>query len=287
MKTTISKNLKVSLSTIISILFWIILLSIYLLDQKSKDLVVFLDVGQGDSILIQQGNTQMLVDGGPDRSVLYELPKYMPFFDRNIEYILLTHPHDDHLTGILYILENYNVGEILYYPVCYDNNNYEMLLSNPVKKREIGKGDTIRLDTFNVNILWPREGVRTPEGCYKSFDGNINNDSIVLSFEYINRSFLLMGDAEKEVEQELITGSNTLGKYDVLKAGHHCSKTSTSETFLQQISVEYAVCSCGYKNMYGHPSSETLEKFSKYSVQYLVTYEEGNIVIGTEDIPKL
>src|SRR5690606_7931059 len=145
--------------------------------------------------------------------------------------------------------------------------------------KEIKSGDTIRLDNLEIDIVWPRVGERTDRGCLKPFDGNINNDSLVLDFEYLNRRFLLMGDAEKEVEQILISDQLVSKKYDILKAGHHCSKTSNSETFLKSILPKYAICSVGEGNKFGHPSSETLNTFDSLNVQYLVTYREGNIQI--------
>lgn len=287
MKTIISRNLKKYLNTIINVCFWIILVCIYFLNQSPKDLVAFLNVGQGDSVLIQHSDIQILIDGGPDRSILYELPKYMPFFDRKIEYLILTHPHDDHLVGLLHILENYEVGEILYYPVCYSNKNYEILLSSPIKKREIFNGDTIRIGTIEINSIWPIRSELTDDHCYKSYNGNINNDSVVLEIKYLDKNFLFMGDAEKEIEDVLLSSSALTGKYDVLKAGHHCSRTSNSETFLKYVDPKYAICSCGYKNKFNHPSSETIKKFSALNVQYFVTYESGNIVFNAEDMQEL
>ena len=96
-------------NNILENLIWLIFGLIYLITVKYEDTVVFLDVGQGDSILIQEGNIQVLVDGGPDSSVLYELQKYIPMYDREIEYVVLTHPHDDHLVGLLKVLERYEV----------------------------------------------------------------------------------------------------------------------------------------------------------------------------------
>ncbi len=279
MKITIGKGQRVSLNILFSIFFWIILFCIYFFNQKEQDSVIFLDIGQGDATLVQQGDIQILIDGGADRSVLYELPKYMSFFDRDIEYLILTHPHDDHMVGFLHILENYNVGVLLYFPVCNTNSNYETLLSNPVQKREISKGETIRLGYIDMKVLWPPKGELNEQKCYKSWDGNINNDSLVLEFTYLNKDFLLMADAEKEVENILLSEVGVLNRYDILKAGHHCAKTSNSETFLQQVGAPLAICSCGYGNKYGHPNGETLKNFDKLNVQYLVTYEEGNIVI--------
>lgn len=263
---------------IIENMVWIILGIIYLLTVKHEDSVIFLDVGQGDAILIQEGSTQVLIDGGPDDSVLYELQKYIPLYDRKIEYVILSHPHDDHLVGLLSILKRYEVGEILYYPVCYNNDNYGYLIQKYPNMREVGGGDTIRLDSFDINILWPilnREG----QGCVGQYNSDLNNDSLVLSFEYLDKKFLLMGDAEASVEQALLTEDSLLDGYDVLKAGHHCSNSSSSETFVKRVSPAMAVCSVGLENSFGHPHSETLEIFSKYNVQYLLTSKEGNIQI--------
>ncbi len=265
-------------SKIVENIVWVILGILYLLTFRYEDSVVFLDVGQGDATLIQKGNVQMLVDGGPDDSVLYQLQKYMPMYDRRIEYVLLTHPHDDHLMGLLRVLERYEVGEILYYPVCYENENYEYLLQSYGNTRKVGAGDTIRLEDIEVKILWPvlkRDAV----GCVKQFDGNLNNDSLVIQFEYMNKRFLLMGDIESNVETLLLTQQIVSSKYDILKAGHHCSKSSSSETFINIVSPSVAVCSVAKENSFGHPSSETLNIFSKYNVQYLLTYKEGNIQI--------
>lgn len=279
MKTTILRNPKVSLGKIFGVLFWIILFIAYLLSQKPQDLVVFLDVGQGDATLIQNGNTQILVDGGPDRTILYELPKYMPFFDRKIEYLVLTHPHEDHIKGFLYVLENYEVEEILYYPVCYENNSYKSLLQSGVNIREVFAGDSISLESLNINIIWPRVEKYNKGECIKPWNNNINNDSLVMEFEFLEKKYLLMGDSEKEVEKNLLEEKVISNKYHILKAGHHCSKTSSSETFLKFVSPTYVICSAGIKNKFGHPSSETLKTFDSLGVQYLVTYDEGNIQI--------
>lgn len=257
---------------------WIVLAAVYIFFPKEKDTVVFLDVGQGDAILIQNGSEQMLIDGGPDNSVLYSLQRYMPFFDRKIEYVVLTHPHNDHLIGLLKVLENYEVEQILYYPVCYENENYEYFLQRYSNIKKVGKGDTISLGYIDIDILWPILH-STQEGCVESFNGNINNDSLVLEFEYIGKKFLLMGDIESEVEEVLIRDKIITSNYNILKAGHHCSNTSNSETFLKVVSPDMAVCSVGLENPFGHPGGETLKNFSKYNVQYLITYKEGNIQI--------
>jgi len=276
---TILEKVRKSLLNILTFVFWIAVLVIYRLNVKPLDTVVFLDVGQGDATLIQNGNLQLVVDGGNDISILYELQKYIPFYDREIEYILLTHPHNDHLVGLLYILNTYEVGEILYYPVCFENSNYEFLLSYLDNLKKVKAGDTIRLGNLNINIIWPREKIEGMDMCNKSWNNNINNDSLVLKFRYLNRDFLLLGDAEQEVEKILISEKVVNGKINILKAGHHCSRTSSSETFLKTAIPDIAICSSGEGNKFGHPSSETLHKFDLLNVQYFVTSRNGSIQI--------
>lgn len=269
-------------SHLIQNLIWVFLSLIYLFCTGAENEVVFLNVGQGDSILVQYGSTQLLIDGGPDSSILYEIQKYMPIYDRNIEYVLLTHPHDDHLLGLLKVLDRYSVGEILYYPVCYENENYKYLLQKYENKREVGRGDAISLGYVKVNILWPiLNKEESKNECIKSYNGNINNDSIVIEFEYLGKRFLLMGDAEREVERVLVEKAflQSDSGYDILKAGHHCSNTSSSETFVKAVSPELVICSVGINNSFGHPGSETLKTFQRLNVQYLLTYEKGNIRI--------
>ncbi len=120
------------------------------------------------------------------------------------------------------------------------NENYKYLLQKYENKREVGRGDTIRLGYIEVNILWPiLNKEESKNGCVESYNGNINNDSLVIEFEYLGKSFLLMGDAEQEVEKVLVDkGFLQFGNsYDILKAGHHCSNTSSSETFVKAVSL--------------------------------------------------
>ena len=264
--------------TVLTSLIWIVIGVMYLITVKYDDMVVFLDVGQGDAILIQNDNVQLLVDGGPDSKILYQLPKYIPIYDREIEYVVLTHPHDDHLVGLLSVLERYTVGEILYYPVCYENDNYKYILQTYENVREVGAGETIRVGDIDINILWPKLE-SSYSSCVKQYNNDLNNDSLILEFEYLNKKFLLMGDIESDVEQVLTSEKIVSKGYDILKAGHHCSNSSSSETFINTVSPSLVVCSVGKENSFGHPSSETLKIFLNKNVQYLITYEEGNIQI--------
>lgn len=238
---------------------------------SDKPVVIFLNVGQGDAILIQQDGFQILVDGGPDDAVLYELAKYIPIYDRNIEIVVLTHAHDDHLKGLLMVLENYNVDSIWYSPSCVSTPSYQFLLKeyagNLVK---VDSSTKLQYGDISMSVIYPVE---------TKCEENINNESIVLDVEVNGKRILLMGDAEKEVEERIF---DDIGDIDILKAGHHCSRTASSEMFLNSIDPEIAICSVGEGNKFGHPHNETLEMFKKLNVQYLITYEEGNIVFELE-----
>lgn len=274
------KPRKFLIDNIIYIL-WVLLSALFILLSKSKDCVVFFDVGQGDATLIQEGDFQILIDGGPDESILYELPKYMPMLDKEIEVVILTHPHEDHVLGILYLLENYSIGELWYYPVCYSNSNYEYLLDLDMPKREIHSLESITVGHIYMDILWPKVGSlgKCGIGKYASYNGDINDDSVVISVQYLNRSFLLMGDAQSPVDREIVKDVRLLNEYSYLKVGHHCSKNSKSETILKNSKVTNAICSCSEDNMFGHPDDETLGFFSNSGVQIYTTYKSGNIVV--------
>ncbi len=232
--------------------------------------IVFLDVGQGDAILIQQDNFQIVIDGGGDTSVLYGLAKHMPWYDKTIERLILTHPHQDHLEGLLLILKKYKVKEVWYFPVEYEYSGYEYLLKEyETLLQEVKAGDYIRYGDLYGIVLFPFEG--DPQRVR-----NVNNASVVMFFEIDEYKILLMGDAEMEVEEKLLNYEFLHG-IDILKVGHHCSNTSTSEELLSFTQPSIAICSCGILNKFGHPHYETLEKLKNENVQYLITYEEGDM----------
>jgi competence protein ComEC len=229
--------------------------------------IVFFDVGQADSILIQKGNFEILVDGGGDDSVIYKLGEYMNWSDRLIDVVVITHMHDDHYRGTKYLMEKYEVGLFLLSPnctgVCDEFKKYEYV--------EISKGMNINYMDIELDVLWPEVG---------HFDDNLNNDSIVLLLKYLNKKILLMGDAEREVEELLM---EYYGPYitniDILKAGHHCSNTASSYEFIDLANPYIAVCSCGEDNKFGHPHRQSLDTFNTLNVQYYVTWEEGDYVV--------
>lgn len=264
---------KVLLENFLNILFFILSIFFVVVLKKTsiqRAEVVFLNVGQGDAILVQQDNYQILIDGGPDDSLLYELSKYLPWFDKKIEKVILTHPHDDHLAGIMLLLKKYEVEEVLYADVEYDNWGYKYLEENYSQiLKNVKAGDNFRYKDIYFSILYPFEGRRYQEE-------NLNNESIVLLLYIQGYKLLIMGDAEQEVEEKLLE-FEIIKNVDILKAGHHCSRSSSSEEFLRFTQPEISICMCGEGNSFNHPHYETIEKFKSLNVQYFITFEEGNI----------
>ncbi len=253
---------------LLDIFFWI--LAVFtLLFNNSKDGVFFLDVGQGDAVLIQKSNIQILIDGGEDSNVLYQIGKYMPFGDMEIELVILTHPHADHLNGLFYIFERYEIGQIWYNSIDYKSEIYEYFLGLDIPKEEAREGTIYSIDKWKMKVL------SVPDEIYEK-DSNVNNSSIVLQLDTDNNTFLFMGDAEEGEEKYLIE-KNILEDIDIIKVGHHCSKTASSDEFLNIVKPETAICSYGEGNKFGHPHQEALGKFKLRNIQVHSTAEEGNI----------
>lgn len=271
--TTLKIITNIAKKNILNILFFLaslLLISFGQYNYNDTPTVIYFDVGQGDSILIQQDNYQILIDGGPGDSILFELPKYMPWYDNKIETIILTHPHADHIDGLMLVLQKYEVGKILYNPIQYENEAYNYLVEEYANILVPAKmGDTVYYKDIYLEVLYPYES-------YDYQEENVNNESIVALAEIDDYRLLFMGDAEQEIEEKMAEQYNLEDIY-ILKVGHHCSRTSTSEMFLTETSPDIAVCSLGSKNKFGHPHYETIEKFQAHDVQYLITAEEGNI----------
>ena len=279
--TTILKiGKKFFLENIVNTIFLLLTIILFTFSKQSNNNspeIIFFDVGQGDAILIQQDNFQILIDGGPDDAIVYELAKQLPWYDKNIEIVVLTHPHDDHIRGLLNVLDQYSVEQIFMNRIEYENRAYEYLLTNYQEKIvEVEQGDVFEYKNIYGEILYP-----FVEKTYQ--EKNINNESVVILLDVYNYRTLLMGDAEQEIENKLVEKYNLENIY-LLKVGHHCSKTSTSDMFLSETNPDIAICSCGEDNKFEHPHYETLEKFQTRDVQYLITYQEGNIVINFDNL---
>ncbi|MDD5638735.1 MAG: ComEC/Rec2 family competence protein [Candidatus Pacebacteria bacterium] len=238
----------------------------------------FLDVGQGDSIFIETPNNyQILIDGGPSPNDLIEnLSKLMPFYDRSIDLIILTHPEKDHITGLLEVLKRYKIKNILWTGIIRDTsewNEWNNLIKKEKSYIKIAKAGQkiIFNDLIYFTVLYP----------FEDLEGQIFNDSndtsIVGKLVFKNNSFLFTGDIGKSVEKKLVDENIEIDS-DVLKIAHHGSKNSTSTEFLEKVSPEIAVIQVG-KNNYGHPNNEVLARLEQFDITILRNDKNGDIKI--------
>ena len=266
----------------LNILAW---LTVYDLNQSQSLEVNFFDVGQGDAIFIKDPKLhQVLIDGGPDSTVLEKLGKEIPSWDNTLDLIILTHPEKDHLAGLIEVLKRYKVENILWTGVVRDTAEYKewkKLIEEEGAKIFIAKaGQKIYSSAKNITtspgnvieILYPFESL---EG--KTLEDS-NNTSIIIRLVFGENSFLLTGDAYQSAERAILQREINIDS-DVLKVGHHGSKTSSSEEFIEKVSPEIAVIPVGRDNPYGHPYPEVLETLAKYGIRILRTDLNGDIKI--------
>ena len=241
--------------------------------------VHFIDVGQGDSIFVDTPALDMLIDGGP-RGAGPEVVNYLQILGiTQIDYVVATHPHADHIGGLITVLEEYTSSEI---PVIIDSGNDATTLTYQDYSTSIGsrtvqiatRGTKISLDNdVEVTIINPTSPLE--------FD-DANDNSIVLSLQVSDVTFLFMGDSEDVAEASILDAG--LGQsYDVLKVGHHGSRSSTSSPFLDVVDPEVAVISVGEGNQYDHPHQETVDKLEEVSTIYR-TDLHGSIEITTDGV---
>ncbi len=243
--------------------------------------VVFLDVGQGDAIFIKTpSGKDVLIDGGPDSSVIEALGRHMPFYDRHIDTMILTHPHSDHVAGLVEVLKRFEVGEIWYTGAVHTSPDY-MAWLREVENEEAVLKIIEQPEIFDIGenvslqILYPQE----------SFSGKIieelNNSSIVAKLSYGKIDFLLTGDAESEVEEKLIASGEDLSA-EILKVGHHGSLSSTGQEFLNFVDPQFAVIQVGEDNAFGHPAYRTIRNLEKAGIKIFRTDWYGDIVLSTD-----
>ena len=231
------------------------------------------DVGQGDAIFVQGPEQQVLIDGGPNEAILEELNAVMPFWDRHIDYLINTHPHADHVTGLVHVLDHYEVSRVYTSGQRHSTNIYEHFLQE-VNDEVIMAGDVIDLGSgARLHFLWPDE----------LLDGKRLNDpnagSLVALLTYRGKSMLLTGDIGVKEEAELL---DDLGDIDVLKVGHQGSDTSSSRDFLDAITPEYAIISVG-ENDYGHPDSVVMDRIQQFGAELFRTDTDGSIKVEFGD----
>lgn len=247
----------------------------YVASHRDLVMTVF-DIGQGDSIFIELVNgNRVLIDGGPSDAVLAKLGAIMPFWDHTIDLVILTHPHTDHVTGLIGLLKRYHVGMIMESGVNYATSEYDEWHAFEREKNipvvVAKRGQRIHLSkTAYLDILTP----------FQSFVGsspkNVHDAMIISKLHAGSATALLTGDAEKPLEYELLFSGDDL-RSDVLKIGHHGSKTSTAEDFLRAASPRIAVISVGRKNRYGHPAQAVVDRVHAFGASLFRTDINGDV----------
>ena len=245
-------------------------------EGRGEELTVsFLDIGQGDAIFIESpSGRQALIDGGPGRVVLRELAKVMPWYDRSIDIVVATHPDLDHIGGLVDVLARFRVGLTVESSVKdeegTDAQAFERAAAAEKTERLVAhRGDRIDLgDGVVIEILSPDRDV-------PHVDTNLG--CLVARLVYGKTSFMLTCDAPDEIEEYLVVLHGEALKSDVLKAGHHGSKTSSSKLFLGFVNPNFVVFSRGCDNRYGHPAPEVVERYKQFEIPALDTCTNGRI----------
>ncbi len=240
--------------------------------------ITFFDVGQGDAALAQLPRGQdILIDGGPDNQVSRKVGRALPFFDRFIDIVVLTHPEADHITGLINILRNYRVGKVLMPRVSNATEEYKAFI-DVIEKKHIPvvyakAGQVFQFDSgVSLEILSSGEDAQIANGL------PLNDSSIVAKMTYHEIDAIFTGDISRAMEYELVSVVERLDS-EILKVPHHGSRFSSSSDFVRAVSPSVAVVSSGRGNVYGHPHKETLERLRTGKVRILRTDTEGDITI--------
>lgn len=236
--------------------------------------VYSLNIGQGDAEFIQAPNgNQILIDGGPDGTILQRLGQVMPLNDRSIDMIVLSHPHADHVNGLIEVLKNYQVDTIIENDIPYDSPEHDMW--NRLKTRahvlqartgqvfDLGGGATL-------NVLYPYQS-----GTHENHVKNPHDFMVVTRLDYGDESVMLTGDMEAKLEDRLIRNDTDLSA-QFLKIGHHGSKTSTTNGLLDAVQPILAFMSLGARNRYGHPHATVIDRLEKHGIRYYRTDRDGS-----------
>jgi len=263
--------------------------------QSGKTKIVFCDVGQGDGIYIRTKNKiDILIDAGPNNAILNCLGKQMPFFDRQIDYVFISHPQADHYSGLLTIAERYQIKHLIITPLYADSKKYQKLIElTQSKKSQISKAvagqQFIIDDNIKLKIIWPNQNFANANSLDEKILGattlltsssDPNNFSQVILFQQGNFDILFTGDIPIDILQRLIDDGSSLSgiSLEAMKIPHHGSLSGISDNILSALDPQLAVISVG-KNAYGHPAKKLLQWLKEDNIGYKTTRDDGDIII--------
>ena len=257
--------------------------------------VIACDVGQGDAILLSSQSSQVLIDGGPDSKVLDCLSQHIPFWDRTLEVVVLTHPQADHMNGLVDVLDRFAVEQVIVNGVVNDTAGFRAFQDAVFKEGASihlpSRGDIIRIGEFELSVLWPGNQVGLAEVWQPetggtilgaaTHQGDINETSIVTRLTYGDFDALFVGDIGFSTEEALVA-DGVLGKVELLKVGHHGSKYASSAEFLDAVHPALGIISVGAQNRFGHPTQETLMRLDQVGARILRTDISGDVEVDSD-----
>lgn len=266
---------------IIFIIVTILILSFYYLYEKNDRLlnIIFLDVGQGDAILIKSpSGKNILIDGGPDSNLTEKISKYMAYRNNKIDMIIITHPHRDHYYGLISVIKKYKPEKIIYSGIDVHLSDYSYMKNI--------------IDDNNLQLIKPKIGDKyeIDENLYfqitympkTSTVENLNDASVSIKLTYVNFDVIFNGwHASCEIEN-IILKNNTNLKSEIFKASHHASKYSNCDNLLSAMKPELTIIQSGALNRFGHPHQEAMDRILKSGSQILRNDELGDIIIKSD-----
>lgn len=259
---------------IVAIIFILLILFASTFNRKINLQIGFLDVGQGDAMIISTPQGQnILIDGGANNQVLSQVADFLPWWERKIDYLVVTHYHDDHVSGLIELLNKYKVEHILVTGHQPEADFLYQLWQKALAEHKL-----------QATVVQPGQKFIIADNLYwqillaDSNQKNYNDNSLVMRLTYGQTDFLFMGDLSSEGEEKLL-GTGLPLDSEVLKVGHHGSKYSSSAEFLEAIKPELCVIESGVDNKFGHPHKETLDRLNKIGCQIADTQQNGTIIV--------